>query len=85
MLRRLFHLALLAAVSLAGLVSCAKPEDESPVPTSTGIADQEVAEPGFSPTERNRLVLPASAPAEAATFIDPTAVITGAEAIRLGK
>lgn len=87
-LRRLTNLVLLSGVGLAGLVSCAKPEDELMAPSSVRTAEaksSETTEPSFSPSWRNRPVLPASAPASVATFIDPTAIITGAENVQLGQ
>ncbi|WP_375434439.1 hypothetical protein [uncultured Hymenobacter sp.] len=83
--RRYIGLALVVSLGLTGLFSCAKLDDEPIAPSAVGTADSGVEEEGFSPVQRNRPILPASAPAEEATFIDPTVIITNARAISLGK
>lgn len=81
---RLGAWALLAALGLGGLTACAdyKADDVAPQPVSSSA---EQVEAGFSPTPRNRPVLPASAPPATATFIDPTATIAGAELVSIGQ
>ncbi|SMB99429.1 hypothetical protein SAMN00120144_0192 [Hymenobacter roseosalivarius DSM 11622] len=73
--RRRFATVLLATVGLLSLNSCAE---------EGGGIGFEPNEGGAHPTQRNRPVLPATAPAESASFIDPTATITGDEAILIG-
>lgn len=84
MLQRCASAVLLASAGLAGLASCTETLEESVAPSTVGAADSETVEASFSPTQRNRPVLPATASLEKATFIDPTVTITGANSILLG-
>jgi hypothetical protein len=70
---------MLLTLSLGTLVSCSYLED------IIEPLDPHDNKAGYSPTSQNRPVLPLTAPAETATFIDPTATITGGEHILLGK
>ncbi len=71
--------AFLLSLSLSTLFSCSYLED------IIEPLDPDTPAGSYSPTPQNRPVLPLTAPAGTATFIDPTATITGAEHILLGQ